>query len=91
MSRKVSRTISSLKTVVDEVFLDQGFFIDVDAKTKGNSINWPSQPEEIGEFVVLPPFLLTVLLFLLDASSIRESIYIFHPSSWYGTRFHGSF
>ena len=58
--------------MLDEVFLDQRFVIDVDAKTKGDSINWPSQPEEIGEFIVLRLWLLTVLLLLLDASSIRE-------------------
>lgn len=77
--------------MVDEVFLDQGFVIDVDAKTKDNSINWPTQPEEIGEFVALLLYLLTTLSLPLDVSSVREPVYIFHPSSWYGSRYRGPF
>ena len=62
-------------------FSYQGFVVDVDAKTKGDGINWPSQSEEIGEFIVLCLYLLAVQLLPWDASSIRGPVYIFHPSS----------
>ncbi|KAF8127072.1 hypothetical protein EV363DRAFT_1518382 [Boletus edulis] len=37
---------------------NQGFVIDVDAKTQGNSINWPSQPEEIA---FVNPYIFSIL------------------------------
>ncbi|KAH0832903.1 hypothetical protein J3R83DRAFT_11855 [Lanmaoa asiatica] len=37
---------------------NQGFVIDVDAKTKTNSINWPTQPEEIA---FVNPYIFSIL------------------------------
>lgn len=77
--------------MVEKVFLGQGFVIDVDAKMKDNTINWPTQPEEIGGFVALLLYLLTVLSLHLNVSSVREPVYIFHPSNWYSSRHRGAF
>ena len=87
LSKRVGQTIFSTRTMVDEAFLDQGFVIDVDGKTKGNSITWPSQPEEIGELIVLRSHSFTTPLLPFNPSSIREPVHIFDPPSWHGTRY----
>jgi hypothetical protein len=51
--RESKSHVSLLENMLNVVLLGQGVVVGGDGRMKGNSINWPTQPEDIGEFLLL--------------------------------------